>query len=161
MAQADYHLKIDGIEGESQDEKHKNEIQIQSFSFGATQTGSAGAGMGSGSSKVNVQDFHFTKEICKASPNLFAHCCSGKHFPTATLTVRKAGEKAHEYLVVKFHDVIISSYTTSGHGGGGLVQESGSLNFAKCEFKYVLQNADGTAGAAISKTYDVAANKLT
>jgi type VI secretion system secreted protein Hcp len=39
MAAADYFLKIDGIEGESNDSKHKAEIEIGSFSFGATQKG--------------------------------------------------------------------------------------------------------------------------
>lgn len=32
MAQVDYFLKIDGIEGESTDAKHKNEIDVVSWS---------------------------------------------------------------------------------------------------------------------------------
>ena len=32
MAQEDYFLKIDGVKGESQDEKHKDEIHCHSFS---------------------------------------------------------------------------------------------------------------------------------
>ena len=31
----DYFLKIDGIEGESQDAKHKGEIEVESFGWGA------------------------------------------------------------------------------------------------------------------------------
>jgi type VI protein secretion system component Hcp len=30
-AQADYFLKIDGVDGESTDDKHKGEIQLESF----------------------------------------------------------------------------------------------------------------------------------
>ena len=37
MAAVDYFLKIDGIEGESQDSKHKNEIDVQSWNWGAFQ----------------------------------------------------------------------------------------------------------------------------
>ena len=44
---ADMFLKIDGVEGESLDDKHKNEVELLSFSFGATQPGSAGHGGGS------------------------------------------------------------------------------------------------------------------
>ena len=42
----DFFLKIDGIEGESQDKTHKNEIQLESWSWGQSNTGSMGAGGG-------------------------------------------------------------------------------------------------------------------
>ncbi len=32
MSQSDFFLKIDGIEGESTDDKHKGELEIQSWS---------------------------------------------------------------------------------------------------------------------------------
>jgi type VI secretion system secreted protein Hcp len=101
---------------------------------------------------------HFTKLADKSSPNLFVACCNGKHFPTATVTVRKAGEKPHEYLVYKLTEVLVSSFQTSGHGGGGIAQESLSLNFSKIEMAYAPQNADGTPGAKIVKTYDIQKN---
>ena len=37
MAQVDYFLKIDGVDGESGDDKHKGEIEVESFSWGETQ----------------------------------------------------------------------------------------------------------------------------
>ena len=43
MALVDYFLKIDGIQGESQDSKHKNEIQLESWSWGEQQSGSFAA----------------------------------------------------------------------------------------------------------------------
>ena len=36
MAAVDYFLKIDGIQGESRDDRHKDEIDIESFSWGET-----------------------------------------------------------------------------------------------------------------------------
>ncbi len=41
MAAIDYFLKIDGIDGESQDDKHKNEIDLDSWSWGARSTRNA------------------------------------------------------------------------------------------------------------------------
>jgi hypothetical protein len=35
-AAVDYFLKIDGVDGESTDDKHKGEIQLESYSFGRT-----------------------------------------------------------------------------------------------------------------------------
>jgi type VI secretion system secreted protein Hcp len=158
MAQEDFFLKIDGIDGESQDDKHKNEIQVSSFSIGVANSGAGGFGSGSGSAKAAVQDMHFTKVTDKSSPNLFIACCNGKHFSSATVTVRKAGEKPHEYLIYKLTEVLISSYQASGHGGGGIAQETLSLNFSKIEMTYTLQNADGSPGAKIQKTYDIQKN---
>ena len=160
MAQADFFLKIDGIDGESQDDKHKNEIQITSFSLGAANTGTGAVGTGSGAGKVSVQDAHFTKLVDKSSPNLFLACCSGKHFPLATVTVRKAGENPLEYLVYKLSEAFVSSINTTGHEGGGIAQESVSLNFSKIEVNYWPQNADGSKGAVVTKTYDIKANKI-
>jgi type VI secretion system secreted protein Hcp len=160
MAQADFFLKIDGIDGESQDTKHKNEIQVDSFSFSVTNTGSGGYGMGSGAGKASVQDMHFTKLVDKSTPIIFSACCSGKHFGQATVTCRKAGENPHEYLIYKLTEVFISSISTSGHEGGGIAQESVSLNFSKVELSYAPQNADGTPGAKVTKGYHLKENQI-
>ncbi len=159
MAQADFFLKLDGIQGESQDDKHKNEIQLASFNVGVTNAGAGGANLGSGASRSNLQDMHFTKQTDSSSPNLFLACCTGRHIPTATITIRKAGENPLEYLVYKLTEVFVSSHNASGQQGGGIAQESFSLNFSKVEMTYTPQNADGTSGAKIIKTYDVKANK--
>jgi type VI secretion system secreted protein Hcp len=161
MAQEDYFLKIDGIDGESQDDVHKNEIHVSSFSFGVTNSGTGGSNLGSGGGRSNVQDMHFTKVVDQSSPNLFYACATGKHFDNATLTVRRAGETPQEYLVYKLTEVYVSSISTSGHEGGGIAQESVSLNFSKIELNYTPQNADGTPGAVNTKSYDVKANKGT
>jgi type VI secretion system secreted protein Hcp len=159
MAQEDYFLKIDGLEGESQDDKHKNEIHVSSFSFGVTNAGTGGSNLGSGGGRSNIQDMHFTKVVDQASPNLFIACATGKHFDTATLTVRRAGETPQEYLTYDLNEVFVSSISTSGHEGGGIAQESCSLNFSKIKMTYTPQNPDGSPGAANPKTFDVKANK--
>ena len=48
MASTDYFLKIDGIEGESTDEKHASEIDLMSWSFNATNLGTQSYGGGGG-----------------------------------------------------------------------------------------------------------------
>jgi type VI secretion system secreted protein Hcp len=159
MAQEDYFLKIDGIDGESQDDKHKNEIHVSSFSFGVSNTGTGGSNLGSGGGRANVQDLHFTKVVDQASPNLFIACATGKHFDSATVTVRRAGETPQEYLTYELTEVFVSSISTSGHEGGGIAQESCSLNFSKVKMTYTPQNPDGSPGAANPKTFDLKANK--
>ena len=160
MAQRDIFLKIDGVDGESQDDKHNGEIEIISFHIGAANTGSGQRGTGSGAGRSMVHDMQLTKQADKSSPSLFIACCNGKHHPTATLVVRKAGgDNPHEYLKYTMTNVFLSSYSTKADGGGEIAKESFSLNFSKIEMAYVPQNADGTAGATITKTHDIAANK--
>jgi len=159
MAQADYFLKIDGIEGESLDDKHKDEIELLSYHFGGTNHGAGHSGTGSGSGKAMVHDMHVSKLADKSSPMLFQSCLNGKHFPKAVLTSRKAGENPLDYLVITMTNVFISSVQHAGKPQGDIGIEDVTLNFSKVEYKYTQQNKDGTAGAAITKTHDIAANK--
>ncbi len=142
MAQVDYFLKLKGIEGESSDKTHKNEIELLSWSWGATNAGSHASGSGGGAGKVAIQDFHFVMLINKASPKLFLACASGEHIPDALLTCRKAGKEQQEFFKVKFSDLLVSSFQTGG------------LNFAKVEFEYKPQNADGSLGGSVNTGWD-------
>jgi len=160
MALVDFFLKLDGIDGESADDKHKGEIQLESWSWGEQQSGTAGSNAGMGAGKVNMQDFHFVMQINKASPKLFLACATGEHIKTATLTCRKAGKEQQEYLKWTFSDVLVSSYHTGGSGAASVVPlDQISLNFTKAEVDYKEQKPDGTLGGSVKAGYDVKANK--
>ena len=117
MAAVDYFLKIADIEGESTDDAHGGEIDVLSWSWGETNSGTHAGGGGGGAGKVQMQDFHFTMKVNKATPKLFLACATGQHIPEATLTCRKAGTEQQEYLKIKFKDLLISSYQTGGSAG--------------------------------------------
>src|SRR5215813_11601344 len=151
----DMFLKLDGIKGESHDSKHKEEIHIESYSWGLNQTGTHGAGGGGGAGKVSVHDISITKFVDKASCDLMYSCASGKHIPSALITVRKAGEKPLEYLKIKLTDILVSSVQKGGTGGGDTVSESVSLNFAKFQVDYQEQKTDSTGSPAGSMGWDV------
>jgi type VI secretion system secreted protein Hcp len=154
----DMFLKIDGIKGESQDDKHKGEIQLSSFEWGATNKATGGYGGGSGAGKVSVRDLVIKKYADASSPHLSLHCCTGTHMPSALLTIRKAGDKPLEYLKLKLMDVFISGFEFDSKGE--LVTESVNLNFSKFHIDYVVQKADGSAdGAPIAAGFDIKANK--
>lgn len=161
MALVDYFLKIDGIEGESEDAKHKNEIQILSFSFGESQAGTMSFGGGGGAGKVQMQDFHYMMNVNKASAKLFEKCASGEHIAKAVLTARKAGKDQQDYLKVTLEDVIVSSFQTNGDAhANSLPVDSISLNFAKIEFEYKPQDAKGNLGAAVKAKVDLKQMKI-
>jgi type VI secretion system secreted protein Hcp len=155
----DMFIKIDGIKGESADDKHKEEIDVLAWSWGMSQSGSAHMGGGAGSGKVNVNDLSFTKYIDVGSADLYLSCCNGKHLKDAKLVVRKAGENPLEYLKITMEDVIISSVSTGGSGGEDRLTENVTLNFARVKVDYAAQDAKGGAAAQPKMGWDIAANK--
>jgi type VI secretion system secreted protein Hcp len=160
MATVDYFLKIDGVDGESTDDKHKGEIELESFSFGATNNASFSSGGGGGAGKVAMQDFHFVKKIDKSSPKLFVACATGEHLKTVTLTCRKAGKDQQEFLKIVLTDSMVTGYQDGGSAGADIVPvDQISLAFSKIELKYKEQKPDGSLGGEIVGGWDVKANK--
>lgn len=155
----DMFLKLEGLDGESRDAKHAGEIDILSWSWGLSNSGSAHVGGGAGAGKVNVQDISITKWIDKATPDLMSACCDGRHFTKAILTVRKAGEKPLEYLIITMEEVLITSISTGGSGGEDRLTENVSLNFAKVGTNYQEQDPKGAAkGGPKTMTWNIAEN---
>ncbi len=155
----DAFLKIETIEGESNDAKHKAEIDVESWSWGESQMGTHAGGGGGGAGKVSMQDFHFVMKINKASPKLMLACATGEHIKKAVLTCRKAGKEQQEFLTVTMSDLLVSSYQTGGSGQGGIVpSDQISLNFSKIEFDYKEQKADGTLGGSVKAGYNLKEN---
>ncbi len=161
MAAVDYFLKLDGIDGESTDAKHKGEIQLLSFSWGEQNSGGIGsAGCGPGAGRVSFQDFHFSAQTSIASPKLMLATANGGRVRTAMLTARKAGRQSLEFLKVTLTDVLVSSYHVGEQNGDEPTDEV-SLNFARIEFSFAAQRADGTLAAPVRAGWDLATNKTT
>lgn len=159
MATIDYFLKIDGVEGESQDSKHKNEIDVLSWSWGETNHGSESIGQGGGVGRVSMQDFHFTMRASKASPKLLQACASGLHIKKAVLVCRKAGKEQQEYLEITFSECIVSSFQTGGSAGDVIPVDQISLNYAEIVYKYKEQKPDGTLGGAVPAGWNIKKNE--
>ena len=120
-----------------------------SYRFIMLRTGAAEAGTGICS---------LTKYVDKASTNLMRACCNGEHIPEATLTVRKAGKDALDYLKIKMSPVLVTSLSTGGSGGEDRLTENVTLNFAKMEVAYTPQKEDGTGDAEITLNWNIEKN---
>ena len=152
----DYFLKLDGVDGEAEDAAHSKEIQLDSWDWSEAQTGSFASGGGGGSGKVKMEDFEFTCKIGTHSPKLMVKCASGEHVKKGTLTARKAGKTPQDFLKVNFTDLLISSYSVGGSTNDeGLPNDKCKFNFAKIEFQYRAQKADGSLDGPITATYDL------
>ncbi|MBI4582203.1 MAG: type VI secretion system tube protein Hcp, partial [Planctomycetes bacterium] len=132
-------LKIEGIPGESTDDKHKDWIEVLSFSHGVTQaatTASTGGARTGG--RCDHADFSVTKVLDKASPKINLFCSNGKHINEVTVELCRAAEDKQKFMVWKMTDVIISSVAPGGsaHGSENLPMEQVSFNYGKMEWTY-------------------------
>jgi type VI secretion system secreted protein Hcp len=153
----DSFLKLGTLKGESVVKGFEDQMQILSWGWGMTQTGTTHSASGGGAGKVDVHDLQFTKHIDAASPTLVLACAKGSHYDTATLTMRKAGGTALEYVTLTLTDVIITSYSVSHSDGHDLLNDTIALNFGKFKYSYQPQDNKGAKkGGAIDATYDIA-----
>ena len=127
------------IQGESTDKVHLNEIVIDSFSWGEANAGQAA-----------LQDFEFTAPTSKASPLLMLACATGRRFPEADLTLRKAGGTGQvEFVKIRLLDTQVSSYNVGGNSGDGLPGDQFTIAFGEIDFKYTVART----GEVVEATY--------
>ena len=157
----DAFLKIDGIQGESTDDKHKDWIEVLSYGWGVSQPASATASSAGGAShqRADFNDFSIAKAMDKASPKIALSCASGTVAKTVTLELCRSGGDKVKYMEYKLANVIISSVSIGG-GGGGEVSESLSFNYGKIEWVYTQQKReDGSGGGQVAAGWDLQLNK--
>lgn len=157
----DAFLKIDGIPGESQDDKHKNWIELTNFSHGVTQpySSTASSSGGAATERANFSTFNISKLVDLASPKLFEACFTGKHLKEVIIEVCRAGGNKEKYLEIKMEKVLIANFSQSG--GGEFPFESVSFGAAKIVMTYIQQKReDGTAGGNVSAGWDMMSNKI-
>jgi len=155
----DMTIKIDKIDGESKLDKHQAEIDVLSWSWGMGQSGTFHTGGGGGAGKADFQDLTFTKWVDSASHALQLACAEGEHIKEATLTVRKAGKKSLDYIIIKMKKLLVTSVTTGGSGGEERLTEQVSLNFANVEYAYVPQKEDGSGDTKKEFKWNIEENK--
>jgi type VI secretion system secreted protein Hcp len=156
----DAFLKIEGIPGESTDDKHKDWIEVLSFSNGISQPASATASSAGGATaeRANFQDFTISKLLDKASPKLMLACADGTHIKEVKMEICRAGGDKVKYMELKLSNCIVSSVSVGG--GGGEPTETTSFNFGKIEWIYTQQKrADGSGGGQVAAGWNLETNK--
>jgi type VI secretion system secreted protein Hcp len=157
MAEVDMFLKLDGVNGETADKSKPNAMDIINWSWGLSNSGNFHMATGGGVGKASIHDISVTKLVDKASPTLMQMCADGTHIATGTITCRKAGGTAVDYLVITLGKILVSSYGT--HGSGSLQHEENfTLHFATVKVQYNAQTATGGKTAGGNMSWDVPAN---
>jgi type VI secretion system secreted protein Hcp len=138
-----YHIRIDGVPGETISTDRTDWIDIDSFNFGMT---APSANSGS-AAKAQFGEISFTKPFGKSSP-LMIDAAKGRYFPKAQLFVVGAEKDIVKWT---FSDVLIRSYEVVGEPDS--LKEKMSISFTKIEVEYV------SGGAKVKFGWDIKANK--
>ena len=158
---ADVYLQIDGVNGESSDDKHKGWIEIVSIDWGVVQptAGTVSTAGGHTVGRAVFDAIRITKLVDLASPKLMELAAQGKTIPKAKLEFfRSDGNGPLKYYEILLENVLVASNRKS-FGGGGLVVDQFTLRYAKITEKYTQQKIGGGAGGNTSGGWDLAANK--
>jgi type VI secretion system secreted protein Hcp len=147
-----YFLQLDGIPGDSVDERHLAWIDVESYSWGASNS-SAVSGSGWSSSKASISNLNLSTQFGSASPLLFLRTMNGKHVSTAVLQGMTGGDTPRKFLELELKDVAVISYQSSASEGPPF--ESLSLAFAIIKYTLFLQSATGGVGETISATWNL------
>ena len=148
---ADYFLKIDGIDGESQDSKHPNEIQVADFKLNVANRGRRGDYK---VGKAVHNDAWFQAYVDQSYPKFKKGMLNGDRPATAVLSCRKAGKLQYDYLRVTLFDVELLSCTLNTSGSVSPLVEF-TLGFAKKQVDYKEQKQDGSLSGAITAIADL------
>lgn len=159
----DVYLQIDGIRGESQDEKHKDWIEVTGVHWALNQPRSATASTGGGhtAERVEISEVMFHKLADLASPILQQTCAMGKTIPKAKFEFMRADGNGQpiKYYEVELENVMIASIAP-GIGDSGILSEQVGIKFSKIKWKYTQQKIGGGTGGNTSGGWDLAANKV-
>ncbi len=144
----DAFLNIDGIEGESMDDRHAGWIEIMNFGFSVNQRVSRTASSAGGASaeRAGFSEFALTKLVDKASPKLALACADGTHFGTIVIELYRAGKKKVKFMEYRLTNCLLSKFTTANANGEFPVDEM-AINFGKIEWCYTQQSR--TNGLAV------------
>ena len=97
-------MALPGVDGESAN-GHEGEIEILSWSWGTT----ASSAPQPETAPAGTTSLTITRRVDAASPRLSRARTQRTRLPEAVLTLRKAGGGPEEYLVIRMHDVFVSS----------------------------------------------------
>jgi type VI secretion system secreted protein Hcp len=160
----DAFLKIDGVDGESTDDKHKDWIEILSFSSGVSQPGSGSRSSGGAASaeRCDHQHFSIVHTIDKASPKLFVSCNKGTHIKDVKIELCRATGDKQKYMEYHMTDVLVASVRPGGssQGSEALPMEEVSFNYGSIEWVYTAtDHQTGKPKGDVKGKWDLVANK--
>ncbi|MFY8095763.1 MAG: Hcp family type VI secretion system effector [Niveispirillum sp.] len=161
----DAYIRFDGISSRNPDAQQPGWIRLLSFRHGLEQpmTGSAGTGGQGAPARARHGDLVIEKLLDDTSPILSLYCCSGRLIPEVTVEVWDAGAGRHKFMEYLLSDVLVRSTrvqlpTVQAPESGATLREEIGLQYARIEWNYTLNSADGPIGS-VNHFWDTTQNR--
>lgn len=160
----DVYLQIEGIKGESQDDKHKDWIEVTGihWSFHQPRSATASTAGGHTAERVEMSDISFSKLADLSSPILAQTCAAGKAIPKAKFEFFRADSNGTrvKYFELMLTNVLIGMVKPHLGGSDSYLSETVNLKYSKINLTYTQQKIGGGTGGSTVGGWDLAANKI-
>ena len=117
IAHSSAYIKLDGIDGESQNAGHEGWSEIVSFDQWIHRPESGATGTARRRGDVVLEDIVLVKQLDKASPKLAEAMCTGEVFPKVEIHLTGPSEGSTcsgTFYICELKNVMITSYEVSG-----------------------------------------------
>lgn len=159
----DIYLQIDGIKGESADDKHRDWIECKTVSWDIHQPRSATASTGGGhtTERGHHGEIVISKMADLSTPILLQNCSIGKTITKARMQFMRADGQGQriKYFEIELENVLIGGVSPSVHEGN-ILGEHISLKFSKVKWTYSQQKLSGGAGGNTAGGWDLSVNRV-
>jgi len=160
----DVYVQIEGIKGESQDDKHKDWIEVAGIHWSVHQPRSATASTAGGhtAERAELSDISFSKLADLSSPILAQACAAGKTIPKAKFEFFRADGNGTrvKYFEIVLTNVLIGMVKPHLGGDDSYLTETVNLKYSKINWTYTQQKNGGGSGGSTVGGWDLAANKI-
>lgn len=157
----DIHMDVEGIQGESRDEKFMQSMEIKEYAWGMAAPMDSFAGRASGAPRV--ENFTVVKRVDAGTPK-FQNCLlTRRRIRKVTTAFRKAGLQGDgsphmEFFIITLEDVFVVGWQPAGMDGEAPLERI-VFNFRKFKTEYRAQKEDGTPEGRIETSWDAAAHR--
>ena len=157
------YMKIDGVDGSVTAAGHEKWIEIESAQVGTHRhvTNATGRGVNREASVPAVSEIVVTKSTDCASTGLFRLSLHGEGKKVKIDFVKTDKDKFEPFLQLELENTLVSSFTSSGHGGDSNARpmESLSINFTKITFNATTMDNKNATAKPDRASWDLAQGK--
>ncbi len=156
----DAFLKIDGVDGESTDDKHKNWIEITAFNHEVVQPSSGPSATGGRTGgRAEFGPVSVEKVADKATPDLSIYCAKGEPISKVEIEFCEAAGEKHTFLKYTLENVLVERVGVSGSGDLSKPLERVDFSYGTIKWEYTEMSHTGKPGGTTSRGWSLEENK--
>ena len=149
----DIFLKVDGIDGDSADDRHPKWITATGFQFRVSRAVSESSGR---PRAAQFESLEVVKAFDIASPDLSLKCANGGTVKKVELECCSAGQDSRAFVKITLENCVVTSVAVSGSADDeSRPLETVAFAYSRITWEYTPVDRAGRPGAPISRAWDL------